>query len=88
MNQKPKRTQIPMPGGSGLTPTGAMEFQQDWPGLFVRGDNAAEVSTAIRRLQQHCADHDHWKVCVSLDVLGRIADIIEQDVMVRSDENR
>ncbi|GAB5405732.1 MAG: hypothetical protein Aurels2KO_39630 [Aureliella sp.] len=87
MTRKPIRTQIPVPGGSGLTPTGAMEFQQDWPGLFVRGDNAVQLSTAIRRLQHHCSDHDHWEVSVSLDVLGEIAGIIELDVVVRADEN-
>jgi hypothetical protein len=33
-------TKIALPGGSGLTPTGAMEFENDWPGLFIRGDDA------------------------------------------------
>jgi hypothetical protein len=33
-------TAIPIPGGSGSTPTGAMQFQDDWPGLFLRGDDA------------------------------------------------
>jgi hypothetical protein len=44
-------TQIPLPGDSGRTPTGAMQFQDDWPGLFVRGDSAGSVLTAVRRLQ-------------------------------------
>ena len=88
MARKPNRTQIPVPGGSGLTPTGAMEFEQDWPGLFIRGDNAAPVLCAIRRLQQHCANHSHWEVQTSLSVLGEIADIIEHDVVVRADEDR
>jgi hypothetical protein len=87
MNSKPNRTQIPVPGGSGLTPTGAMEFRDDWPGLFVRGDKAGEISCAVRRLQQHCSDHEHWEVQTSLRVLGEIADIIENDVFVRRGEN-
>jgi hypothetical protein len=38
-------TQIPVPGSSGQAPAGAMQFQDDWPGLFVRGDRVREVTT-------------------------------------------
>jgi hypothetical protein len=31
-------TRIPIEGSSGQTPTGAMQFENDWPGLFIRGD--------------------------------------------------
>ena len=41
-------TKIPFPGGSGLTPTGAMEFEKDWPGLFIRGDSAIPLANAIK----------------------------------------
>lgn len=84
--EKPKRTQIPVPGGSGLTPTGAMQFKDDWPGFFIRGDKAGEITCAIRRLQQHCSGMKHWEVSTSLQVLGEIADMIDADVFVRRDE--
>lgn len=86
MSEKIKRTQIPVPGGSGLTPTGAMQFKDDWPGFFIRGDKAGEISCAINRLRQHCAGMKHWEVTTSLTVLGEIADMIDQDVLVHSDE--
>jgi hypothetical protein len=76
-------TQIPVPGSSGRTPTGAMQFQNDWPGLFIRGDSAVPVKTAIRRLQEYLRDCQDVEVASALSVLGEIADIIDQDVIVR-----
>ena len=76
-------TQIPFPGDSGRTPTGAMQFQDDWPGLFIRGDSALSVLTAIRRLQKHLQDCDDLEVALALSVLGSHADTIDRDVIVR-----
>ena len=63
-----------------------MQFKDDWPGFFIRGDKAGEITCAIRRLQQHCAGMKHWEVSTSLQVLGEIADMIDPDVFVRRDE--
>ena len=86
MPAKPKRTQIPIEGGSGLTPTGAMQFANDWPGLFIRGDQTGPILCAIRRLQDHCGNMKNGEVRLSLHVLDEIAEIIENDVIVRQDE--
>jgi len=83
----PKRiTQIPFPGNSGDTPTGAMQFQDDWPGLFIRGDVANDLRSKIRILQQRLAGNQDPAVTLSLTVLGDLADIIEEDVIVRSSD--
>ena len=63
-------THIPMPGDSGRTPTGAMQFQDDWPGLFIRGDAAISVMMAIRRLQEFLRDCQDLEVASALSVLG------------------
>jgi hypothetical protein len=76
-------TQIPFPGSSGETPTGALQFQNDWPGLFIRGDTAIDMASKIRHLQQRLADSQDGTVVLSLHVLGSLADIVERDVMVR-----
>lgn len=76
-------TQIPFPGDSGRIPTGAMQFQDDWPGLFLRGDSAISVLTAVRRLQKALSDNDNVEVALALSVLGSLADIIDRDVIVR-----
>lgn len=76
-------TQIPFPGDSGRTPTGAMQFQDDWPGLFIRGDSAVPVMTAIRRLQARLRDSNDIEIVSALVVLGSLADTIDRDVIVR-----
>jgi len=42
-------TNIPIPGSSGGTPTGALQFRDDWPGLFLRGDSAIPVAVRLHR---------------------------------------
>jgi hypothetical protein len=76
-------TQIPVPGGSGLTPTGAMQFQDDWPGLFLRGDDAIMLLSAIQQLRERLADHPDVVVASALNGLARYADVIARDVIVR-----
>ncbi len=76
-------TQIPFAGSSGQTPTGAMQFEDDWPGLFVRGDSALSVSIAIRRLQGFLKDCQDLEVASAMSVLGSLADTIDRDVIVR-----
>jgi hypothetical protein len=83
----PKRiTQIPFPGGSGQVPTGAIQFRDDWPGLFLRGDSAIPLAGTIRSLQQRLVSHPDSVVDVLLRQLGQTADIIERDVQVREEE--
>ena len=63
-----------------------MQFANDWPGLFIRGDNSVPVLFAIRRLQEKFVDSDDVEIRSSLLVLGKIADIIERDVIVRNQD--
>lgn len=41
---------LPMPEGMTRPETGAMQFGDDWPGVFIRGDNAACYSMALDSL--------------------------------------
>ena len=75
-----------MPGSSGETPTGAIQFQNDWPGLFIRGDEAIVLLSRIRGLQERLASHPDVVVAAALMDLGRIAELIERDVIVRKGE--
>ncbi len=78
-----KITQIPFPGGSGATPTGAMQFQDDWPGLFLRGDAAISLHSNIIALEQKLAGHPDPLIGVILLQMRHIAEVIERDVIVR-----
>jgi hypothetical protein len=71
-------TQIPFPGSSGAVPTGALQFQNDWTGLFLRGDSASSLLSTIRGLQQRLGSHPDSTVGALLIQLGQVADIIEQ----------
>lgn len=38
---------LPSPDSMNRVETGAVRFGDDWPGVFIRGDNAAHYSMAI-----------------------------------------
>ena len=40
---------IPQPEG-GRVETGAVQFEGDWPGIFIRGDNALAYGYMLSRL--------------------------------------
>ena len=87
MNEKPHRVQIPFPGGSGRIPTGAMQFADDWAGIFVRGDDAIHLAFSIRQLQDRLSSSNEMEVAFPLHRLVKFAEIIERDVQVRADES-
>ena len=82
MKPDPRILQIPLPGGSAHVPTGAVQFQGDWPGLFIRGDDAIFLRSAIRQLQERLGSTQDVAVSNALLKLRSIADVIEQQVMV------
>lgn len=83
MSAAPKILQVQMHGSSGETPTGAIQFHNDWPGLFIRGDEAIVLLSRIRGLQERLANHPDAVVAAGLIELVKIADLIERDVVVR-----
>jgi hypothetical protein len=80
---QPRIQQIPLPGGSGRVPTGAIQFQDDWPGLFVRGDEAIALLVSIRQLTARFGNHPDPVVWSALARLEAMANIIEREVRVR-----
>jgi hypothetical protein len=59
-----------------------MQFQDDWPGMFLRGDSALPVMIAIRRLQRFLWDCDDLEIASAMAVLGSLADTIDRDVII------
>ncbi len=74
---------IPLPGGSGVVKDGAVQFQNDWPGLFLRGDTAIVLSLAVRNLQKGLAESQDPIIASSLSKLNLIANLIEREVRVK-----
>ena len=82
MTKRRAPMRIPLPGGSGPAPTGAVQFEQDWPGLFIRGDEAIGIAFMIRTLVRKLSDTTDPEVALALVNLERYADLIERDVKV------
>jgi len=74
-------TLIPLPGGSGRVPTGALQFQDDWPGLFIRGDDAIVLKVHIRYLKERLGQQSEPGMISVVYHLSKIADLIERDVI-------
>ncbi|TAL06095.1 MAG: hypothetical protein EPO07_02425 [Verrucomicrobia bacterium] len=79
MKTNPNIFQIPLPPPA----TGAVQFQNAWPGLFVAGQHAIPMYGAIRDLQERIVNHEDARVRAALSRLSEIADIIEREVAVR-----
>jgi hypothetical protein len=79
----PKLQRLPAPPDLPRVETGAVQFGDDWPGLFVRGDNARSLRDWIRRLAGLLADHPNPDVADALRQLTSYADLIGREVLVR-----
>jgi hypothetical protein len=68
--------------GQGRVETGDVQFGDDWPGLFIRGDNAFALALAVKRLQKHFEDKppDNLDVMLAMSELNGLFDIIRDDV--------
>jgi hypothetical protein len=74
-------TKIPIRGGSGEAPTGAMQFEGDWPGIFIRGDEAGSLLMEIDALLAFAREK---KSPVITRTLRQVRDIIANDVIIKN----
>lgn len=63
--------------------TGALQINNDWPGLFIRGDDALYLATCIDGLLEVLSEEDKQKALFFLSSLTGISNTIKQDVMVQ-----
>lgn len=66
----------------GRVETGAVQFGDDWPGLFVRGDVAIYLASCIQAVLAAVPD-DASDAKLYGHTLASIARVIQQDVLVR-----
>jgi len=79
-------TQIPLPAGSARVETGALQFQDDWPGLFIRGDAALVLMARIRLLTERLGHQTDPGIISVMHSLNELADLIDRDVKVHPDK--
>lgn len=58
--------------------TGAVQFGDDWPGLFIRGDDAAYMRFILEGIA-----NDLENKPIASDFLAQFIEIIENDVRVK-----
>jgi len=67
--------------------TGAVQFGSDWPGLFIRGDNAAwlafEAQQVLEWYNNLPAEHRCFMVMSMLTSLTSLGRIVNRDVIVK-----
>jgi hypothetical protein len=56
--------------------TGPMQFGDDWPGIFIRGDLAVAYAIALRSVTTH-AKRDRQIDWLSLGILEDLAELME-----------
>jgi hypothetical protein len=83
MEKNSQITQIPIQVGSDRIETGAIQFNDDWPGLFIRGDDAFALMLELKQLLQALEEQEN-RECLTY-VTRKIVSIIEHDVIVRND---
>jgi hypothetical protein len=69
---------IPIPGGSGRMSSGAVQFQDDWPGLFIRGDECMGLALRLEMLKQKIGE-----ATFAASGLQGLINVIERDVIIR-----
>jgi hypothetical protein len=72
---------LPAPPEGTRVETGPVQFGDDWPGLFVRGDNTFDLMLRIRRLAELLANHPDPAVAAALADLTQLADAIDGGVV-------
>lgn len=70
---------IPVEGSSGQYPSGPVAFLNDWPGLWLRGDDSIMLYIHLRSLKKQCKERG-----IPFDtMLDEIMDCIENGVRVK-----
>lgn len=74
-----------LPEQRGRVETGAVQFGEDWPGLFIRGDNAFYYAILIRQILDRVRAHpiNEMQTHVAVAELEGLATMIENDVIVK-----
>lgn len=83
---------IPYPNKGGLEPdginprveTGAVQFGNDWPGLFIRGDDAFSLFLKIKILREFIQNlpEKTIEIELALDELMGLYNTIQKDVII------
>lgn len=66
--------------------TGALQFNEDWPGIYIRGDNAAFYAMQLRHLIRYVeknADHIDF---YALNTAKSLVDLLSSCVIINPED--
>jgi hypothetical protein len=72
-----------LPSFSHRVETGAVRFGDDWPGLFIRGDDAFYLALALKKVLASIPRSAIPEVGGEMAVLNGYADMIQRQVVVQ-----
>jgi hypothetical protein len=77
---------MPAPAEGGRVETGAVQFGDDWPGLFIRGDNAGWMAMQLRSLEGALERKDYHQAKWHFAQVEWLIDGVRNDVIVKPSE--
>lgn len=82
--EKPTQTVRILPGVEDRVESGAIQFGDDWPGLFIRGDNSMALGLALKALRPHLEKikQDHPETIFHVHELLGLESTIFGDVII------
>jgi hypothetical protein len=63
--------------------TGAVQFGDDWPGLFLRGDEAIHLSFLVNSLIQSLSEDQKRLMQFEVNYLNSLISLIQNEVVVK-----
>ncbi len=84
MAESKRPIQIPVEGSSGRVPSGALQFRDDWPGLWLRGDDAHSLLLGLERMCDQLREYFGKNYRPPMSV-GEAMATIRRDVIVRAE---
>lgn len=74
---------LPAPADGRRVETGAVQFGDDWPGLFIRGDNAHSLAMNLARLELSLQEKDYAKADGFMSQVKWLVAEIQGEVIVK-----
>jgi len=77
---------MPLPAGLERVPAEALQFEDDWPGFFMRGDEAIVPSARIQLLAERLVELMGLDIISLIFSLRKLGEIIDRHVRVRPEK--
>lgn len=77
-------TKIEMPKGMARPETGPMQFGDDWPGIFIRGDNAMAYAMELEAALEDGSEED----ILSVMAVIRLAKLLKSCGTIATSSNK